>query len=224
MSVALCVMTDGRRDLISRTIPSVLDNLRGPVSELVICDDSADEEYSWWLSRTYTDFDIVSGPTRLGFGGNIQRAWAYLRENSRAKHLFITEDDFLFHRPVHLSDMATVLDTHPNVCQLVLKRQPWNAEEKAAGGIIEQHPEDYTQRSDGRYEWVEHRRFWSTNPYLARRSLILTHDWPSTSESEGRFTHELLAKYPDILFAFWGNRNDPPWVEHTGHVRTGLGY
>lgn len=224
MTIALVVVTDGRRECISRAIPSALDNLRGPISELVIVDDSANDEYFWWLTRTFTDFDIVTGPTRLGFGGNIQRAWSYLRENSRAKHLFITEDDFLFLRPVRLADMASVCDSNPNVCQLVLKRQPWNAQEKVAGGIIEQHPEDYTQRTDGRHSWVEHRRFFSTNPYLTRRSLILNHDWPSTPESEGHFTHELLAKYPDIRFAFWGNRDDTPWVEHVGHTRVGTGY
>ncbi|MGE0138653.1 MAG: hypothetical protein AB7R77_12600 [Ilumatobacteraceae bacterium] len=221
--IDLLVMTDGRRGCIEPTIESLamLDVSGAPVVTRTIHDDSGDPNYRRWLQRTYPDFDVISTPGRSGFGGAIRSAWAHLRTLS-APFLYITEDDFVIQEPIRLREMIAVLDVAPNVVQLVLKRQPWNAEEIAAGGIVEKDPDDYTEAGVYGYTYTVHRRFFSTNPYLARRSL-LEHNWPTGPQSEGHFTHQLLVDR-DLRFAFWGAKYARPAVEHIGAQRVGIGY
>ncbi len=105
---------------------------------------------------------------------------------------------------------------------MAFRRQPWNAEEKHAGGIIETHPEDYVQRNDLRHVWIEHLRFFTTNPSLY--SVDLTRPgWPQVAHSEGIFSHRIFAD-PTKRSAFWGPKDSAPWVHHIGAERTGTGY
>ena len=100
--------------------------------------------------------------------------------------------------------MARVLASEPYLAQMALRRQPWNAEERAAGGIVEQHPEDFYDRWTGQHEWLEHRRFFTTNPCLYRRQL-LEHGWPEGTESEGHFSIQL--RDLGYSFGYWGARD-----------------
>lgn len=223
MTIALLVMTDGRRECIERTVPSALSELVGPISEIWIHDDSGDPEYRRWLARF--GGNVIGPPAgRSGFGGAIRSAWAHLREHSSARFVFHLEDDFVFRRRVDLVDMMSVLLAHPELVQLALRRQPWNEAEAAAGGIVEQHPDAYADRIDdhGR-EWLEHRLFFTTNPSLYRMALVLDEEWPDGPQSEGRFSHELLTD-DRIRFGFYGARDSGEWVEHIGHQRAGTGY
>lgn len=224
-TTALLVMTDGRRDCIVRTIPSMIE--LGAFSELWIHDDSGDPEQWRWLARTFPLFELIAPPRRLGFGGAIRNAWATLRSCSTASHVFHLEDDFVLSAPVHLGELHDVLEAAPHVVQCALLRQPWNAAEVAAGGIIGQHPDDYVQCSgvvaeDRRPEWVEHRRFFTTNPSLYRRELLDV-GWPTGPESEGVFSARVFTD-PAARSAFLGKITDRPRVEHIGHHRVGSGY
>jgi hypothetical protein len=215
-------MTDGRRDCLEQTIDAFGDLVTGPISERWIHDDSGDPAYRAWLDFAFPGFRIVSTPGRSGFDGAIRSAWEMLRIASECPFVFHLEDDFVFRRPVDLSRVAACLNRHPHLVQLAFRRQPWNDHERAAGGIVEQHPTAYTDRSDGLEEWLEHRLFFTTNPSLYRRSL-LDRRWPTGAHSEGRFSHELLGD-ADLRFAFYGSRYSGEWVEHIGHERKGTGY
>jgi hypothetical protein len=118
--------------------------------------------------------------------------------------------------------MIRLLERHPELAQLALKRQAWNAEERAAGGIIECHPGDFLEVSDAEATWTEHRRFFTTNPSVYS-SRLCELGWPQVEHSEGIFTHCLLED-PELRFAFWGGRFDPPQCQHIGEVRAGVGY
>lgn len=198
MSIALIILCDGRVEYERAALRSAQRNLPFDDFDQVVRVDDADH--------------------RLGFAGAIQHAW----DQIRCDWAFHFEADFIFHQHVPLRRMVGVLDRHRDVAQLVLKRQPWNQAEQAAGGIIEQHPDDYVERADGADVWTEHRRFWSTNPcvYSSRWCRL---GWPQEAQSEGMFTHRLLAD-PLLRFAFWGAKHDPPLVEHIGHRRAGNGY
>ena len=219
--ITLLVMSDGRKDCIAKTIPTALKNLNGPISVRIIHDDSGDPDYGDWLWDTFgpKGFVVHSTPGRSGFAGAIRSAWAWLREHDLNDYIVHLEDDFLID-PIWLGDMAKCLDHHPELTQLALLRQPWNADEKAAGGIIEQHPDDYTERYFGPHMYREHRRFWTTNPSMYRRSLITEHDWPHGGNSEGNFGIELFND-PDLVAGYWG---DGVNCEHIGHSRIGTGY
>lgn len=223
--IALLVMTDGR-DHIEDTITSAALNLVGPISERWIHDDSGDPAVAARLRERHWPFwRIVSTPGRSGFGGAIRSAWSHLRAESEAPYVFHLEDDFLFNRPIDLTDLVGILERNPDLVNLALRRQPWNDHERAAGGIVEQHPDAYTERHDGiaRAPWLEHRLFFTTNPGLYRRRLILEHDWPEGTQSEGRFSHYLLGD-ERARFGYYGARYSGEAVEHVGHTRNGIGY
>jgi hypothetical protein len=222
-SVVLLVMTDGRRDCIERTLASAAENLHGPIRRRVIHDDSGDGEYAAWLRHRFPGFSVISDPHgRQGFGGAINSAWAKVGHGQES-YVFHLEDDFVFQRPVSLEPMMTILGTHPYLVQLALRRQPWNDEERTAGGIVEQYPADYADKGCcDDHQWLEHRRFFTTNPSLYRRSLCDL-GWPISNESEGRFSAR-LAEDTDVRFGFWGARDSGEWVEHIGNERVGIGY
>lgn len=222
MTITLLVMTDGRADCLARSAAS-FDRLRGPITTRVIHDDSGDPGYARHLEVTYPGYVVHSTAARSGFSGAYRSAWSWLRDNDRNPLIFSTEDDFVFTRDVDLVSMAEVLTLNPYLTQMALRRQPWNDAERAAGGIVEQHPDDYTDRGDDMDDWLEHRRFFTTNPSLVRRDLILDHDWPDGPESEGRFGIGLFAD-PAMRSAFWGARDSGEWVEHIGIQRVGTGY
>jgi hypothetical protein len=224
MSVVLLVMTDGRMECIDRAIPSALEHLHGPITRKVIFDDSNSSEYRSWLRNRFPDFELTYHPAgRQGFSGAYRTAWELLALGGTNGYVFGTEDDFVFRRDIDLEAMIGVLDEFPYIAQIALRRQAWNDQEKAAGGIVEQHPEAYTDCFDAADRWwLEHRLFWTTNPSLYRRSMCLR-AWPEGAHSEGLFTHQLLAD-PAVRFAFWGDRDSGEWVEHIGYERVGHGY
>lgn len=223
MSVALLVITDGRDEYLADCVASAEANLHGPVTERWMYDDTGDQAHRLALAARYPEFRHINNGPRQGFGGAIRAAWAQLAERSRADWVFHLEADFTFNRPVDLAAMVDVLANHWYLAQMALLRQPWNAAEHAAGGIINQHPGDYSDVTDGRHHWLEHRRFFTTNPSLYRRSLC-SRGWPAGRGSEGRFGLALFAESLLNRCGFWGRRTDPPWVEHIGHQRVGTGY
>lgn len=228
MSVALLVMTDGRKHCIERTIPSALENLNGHFTEWIIFDDSGDSDYREWLQKTFPRFKVVHAGKRQGFGGAIRAAWARIQATN-CTHVFHLEDDFTFNRQVNVWAMQRVLDTHPYLAQLALRRQPWNDAERAAGGIVELWPDAYTEVDDAIDTWLEQRLFFTTNPSLYRRELTFE-AWPLGRGSELGFTHRLLEEGYDgmpgeqIHFAYWGARDSGEAVFHIGDERVGHSY
>jgi hypothetical protein len=231
MTTAVLLVTDGRLDYLRRTVASLMSQTVGDLSEWYMFDDSGDAAHRAALAAEFPLWRHINDGPRRGFGGAISAAWSMLAAESSADHIAHVEADFTFNRMVDVDELAAVLDANPHLAQLALRRQPWNAHEHAAGGVVEQYPDSYTEVSDdaGRH-WLEHRRFFSTNPCLYRRSLCFV-GWLAGAESEGRFGQQLLAhgtpEEPDgskVRFAFWGRRHDEPWVEHIGAVRIGTGY
>lgn len=218
-TTALLVMTDGRRECIEPTIASAEANLQGDITHRFIHDDSEDPAYRSWLWHRFPTYSVIGTRTRKGFGGAIASAWRYVRRFDYVLHL---EDDFTFNRPVDLEAMKLVLAATPHLQQLALRRQPWNEEERHAGGIVECHPADYTDVFLLGHAWLEHRRFFTTNPSLYRGSLC-QRGWPEGAESEGHFGIALFAD-PQATCGYWGARDSGEWVTHIGRERAGVGY
>lgn len=224
MKITLIVLTDGRLDCLQVTLASC-DRMIGldQFSQRVIINDSADTDYQRTLIGLYGDqFDIKPPATsKRGFGGAIRAAWSAI--DADADYVFHLEDDFQILRRPPLGAMALALDHYPHIQQFALRRQPWNDHEKAAGGIVEQWPDKYTDITWNGHQWLEHNLFFTTNPSLYRRSLI-DFGWPNGKGSEGEFTRRIQAADPHYRFAFWGPRTDDPWVTHIGDHRIGTGY
>lgn len=220
--IDLLVMTDGR-DTIYETIPSAEAFLVGPIESRTIHDDSGDPTNADKLRRVFPDWTVITTPGRSGFGGAIRSAWRYIAAEREAPFVFHLEDDFTFRRVVELVDLAAVLEHRPHLSQLALRRQPWNADEAAAGGIVEQHPDDWIDHEWENRQWLESRRNFTTNPSLYRRSLVFA-GWPDGPGSEGRFGIGLLEADPETTFGYWGARDSGEWVHHIGNTRKGSGY
>lgn len=232
-TTTLLVMTDGR-PCITETIRSAEANLHGNITRRIIHNDSGERDHQDWLVEQFPGYETIFHPGRReGFGGAIRCAWQEVRDSDFVFHL---EDDFTFNRPVDLRPLVGVLAAYPRLIQIALRRQPWNDEERAAGGIVEQHPEDYVEKRldqavnfTGEKDappdrWLEHRRFFTTNPSLYRGSLCRDAVWPTGPDSEGRFWVFYRREHPDAVCAFWGPRDSGEWVTHIGRERVGAGY
>lgn len=198
MTVCLLRIGDGRDETHEQSWAS-LQEMLPPVERVVTIDD-----------REH----------KMGFAGAIMEGWRQVLA-TRCEWVFHAELDFLYGEPIPLRDMIELLEAESHLVQVALKRQPVNEEEIAAGGIVEAHSDDFRQRVEGGVIWTEHRRFFTTNPSVYSTKLC-RHGWPQVPQSEGVFTHRLLED-PDVRFAFWGAKYDPPMVEHIG-ARCGTGY
>lgn len=219
--ITLLVMTDGRRDYLEQTLTSASVNLRGPISVKLIHDDSGDPAYAAWLRETYEPLGYVIHSTgqRSGFGGAIRSAWCWLREHDRNPLIFHLEDDFTFPVPVPTADMTNLL-ANPEIAQVSLMRQAWNGDEIRAGGVVNANPGAFTLEPSP-IPHLRHRAYFTTNPSIYRRELILSHEWPTGDQSEGRFTLDVFTD-PTTCAAVIGDGE--PNCHHIGEQRTGNGY
>lgn len=213
MSVCLLLIDDGRADYMARCLESVGENLPPFDHQVTILDP--DHE--------------------LGFDGAVREGWRQVLETG-AEWVFHAESDFLYNEPVDVHRMVAVLRRHPHLTQMSLLRQAWNDSEKAAGGIVQQWPEDFHEVSEAVTKvngygisyladrWLETRRFiFTTNPSVYSTRLC-ERGWPQAPESEGKFGAYLLRDEPWRKCGIWGGKDDPPRVTHIGDVRAGVGY
>lgn len=218
------VIADGRTDYLLRMFASI-HHLRGNIGRVVIHDDSGSHDHREWLQDHFCDVEIADVEVkRRGFTGAVISARNWLEANDSADYVFWLEQDFEFIRDIPLDAMADVLDHHHHITQMALRRQPWNAQETRAGGIVEMHPDDYADRTDGLHHWLEHRRFFTTNPALLPRRIVTDGLWPNHAESEGHYGLRMYAEHPRWASAFWGARDSGIWVRHIGTDRVGTGY
>lgn len=222
--ILLAVTTDGRRDYIEQTIPSLLQRVEGIDGPRLIFDDSGDREYQRWLRSTFEaqGFTVAYGRERVGQGEALTRAWKHLsgREYREHPYVFWCEDDFLFERDVDLSALRCVLEERPYLAQMALLRQPWFPGEKKAGGIVERDPDEYARKVDGKHQWLEHRLWFTLNPCLFRRDLCDL-ERKTGHKHEWHFSRQ-LCRDPDVKFGLWGDGQ--PWIHHIGEKRVGKGY
>lgn len=166
------------------------------------------ESLSQYADYPFCQRVIVEDPEhQWTASGAVNEAWSQVD----ADYLLHVEEDFLLTEPVDFEAMARVLDANENLAHLVLKRQPWNGDEVAAGGIIEQRPHDYIDRE----HYVEHRNFFSLNPGLVPRR-VFSQGFPEGSEPA--ITQRLLEQ--GYHFGYWGKRSDPPRCLHIGEHRS----
>lgn len=218
MTTMLAVLTtSARRDYIEQAVTSAQENLKGDIGARVIFTDP-DLAYGRWLQDRFPDFAVLSCGPRQGYGPAMRSAWATIvKLDVDDDHVFWLEDDFVFQRPVDVDAMTAVLQRHPELVQLALRRQPWNDDEIAAGGVVELHPHWFTDRRDDELDadWLEQSAWWTDNPSLFRRSLCAI-GWPEGEGSEGMFSFVVKDRHGDVRFGYWGARDSGEAVAHIG--------
>jgi hypothetical protein len=218
----LVVMTDGRANCIGQTVPSFLSMASYPPAKMLIFDDSGDTHYFQWLTRSFPGARIFGSAERRGYAGAYGKAWSVLSQEDLPEWCFFLEDDFLFNREIDIQGMIDVLKERPYLQQMALRRQPWNAREKMAGGVVEQRRREFTEVTDGTRTWLESRLFWTCNPSIYRRSLT-SMGWPQVKRSEQMLTRKLLQKRAN-KFGYWGGFDSGEACFHIGVKRNGNGY
>lgn len=218
--ILMVVVGNGRRELLSDAIRSATRHVTGPIAERVIVDDTGDPGYQEWLRHEFPTFR-VEATRRRGYDVAMQTVWRVARK-AALPWVFTMEEDFTFNRDVDLAAMTRVLASNPHLTQMALRRQPWFPKEVEAGGIIERHPDRYTDRSSSDGNWLEHSVFWTTNPQVTPLQIILDHPWPSGADSERRFGRAVNRR--GRLSGYWGKRTDDPWITHHGYERVGTRY
>lgn len=220
-SVDVIVLTAGRQEYLIQTLASFSERVRGPIRHRTIQDDSGDEDFGFWLKETYPEWEVITTRGKSGFTEAIRSVWAYeqRRAVSPSPYIFHLEEDFTFDRDVDLIEMIRVLESDEKLAQIALLRGPFFPPEHAAGSIINEDPKAYTPRSIGRIKWLEHTKFFTTNPSLYRRRLLRL-GWPRVRNSETVYTRQLVRR--GYHFGYLGEGE--AWVSHIGHERTMLGY
>lgn len=244
MTLTLLCITDKKPAYFRRTWHSIWMMWEGPQPDrLVLVDDSGVPAHraeledvlgrgrrTWLASRE--SVEVISHAERRGFAAAIASGWQAINANGSDGWVFHLEDDFLFERPAPVAEMMAVLDANPHLVQMSLLRQPCNAEELAAGGLVQAHPGAFVQCSDGEHRWMEQRLYFTTNPSLYRADLTRG-PWPQCERSEGVFSHCLMdfgyatpglfVPPEEVRFGVWGSVDDEPWISHFGE-RVGTGY
>jgi hypothetical protein len=220
--IDMILLTAGRKQYLERTIDSFEQMVAGDFQRQAIFDDSGDAKFGQWLLKEYGDrFEIHTTPGLLGFTEAIRNAWQFLEDldDAGAPYVFHLEEDFTFNRKVDLGDLIAILEAQPKLAQVSLLRGPAYEPEFAAGGIIQQEPRAYQQRRQGALRYLAHRKYFTTNPCVYRRTL-LKEGWPAVQNSEVAMTRALVRK--GFRFAHFGEGD--PWVTHIGEERTNRGY
>lgn len=224
MSIPLIILTNGRRDCISQTIPSIHKHLTG-VGDIVIVDDSGDTDYRAWLATEFPDALVTAVASEpAGYWRAMRTVWT-IAQGSGADAFWMHEDDFVLTDDININDLNHVLGTRDQLTQIACLRQPWFTNETAQGGLIEAleaQGQQFTEQTDGQHHWIEHRACFTGNPSLIPRRTF-ERDWPEGAWSESQFGRLLFAD-PNVRGAYWGRRSDPPRVEHIGHERVGSEY
>lgn len=218
-AVDVIVLTAGRRAYLDRTLASFAECVHGPVVHAGVFDDSGDERFGRWLSARCPGWDIITTPGHIGFTRAVRAAWEHERRRGGAPYIFHLEEDFVFDRRVDLLEMIAVLEQDPMLAQVALLRGPFFSSEMDVGGIVQEDPDAYAARRAGELAWLEHRKTFTTNPCLYRRTLLNTR-WPDVAHSESAFSRQLVRR--GHRFAFMGNGET--WVTHIGVERTQHGY
>lgn len=224
--IPVIALTNGRGGCLTRTLTAARELLYG-IGEIRILNDSPDPAYASWLDNTVADpaagVTAAHLPGPHGYDHAMRAVWDLAR--SVESPVFFLEDDFVAREPVDLADLAGLLDDRPHLTQVALLRQPWFGNEITHGGLIEAleaQGQVFTEHTDGRRHWIEHRAGFTSNPSLMPQRTLAV-DWPEGAWSESRFGRALFTD-PNARGAYWGRRTDPPRVEHIGTERAGTRY
>lgn len=221
MKYRLIVVTHGGDEntpMLRDTLASFMEMVTPKPAERILIEDGPRkaEMEDWRGARLW------SGNPQ-GFCKTAEMAWM-AAAGGDVPWTFWLEHDFMFTRPVYLEHMAEVLAQHPEVAQMSLLRQAVNPAEVKAGGVVEVEPDAFvpkiTPTERGRGVWLEHGRYWTTNPSLFARQIPLENPWPEEErQCEGH--HSISLRSAGYSFGIWGQGE--PWVEHVGE-RSGFGY
>lgn len=222
----MTVLTDGRKEYISRALPTWIEEYDDQIEKKFIIDDSGDPIYRDWLANNFPSFTIIPvAENRAGYVEAMRKVFSTILDSGEPYCLHI-EDDFILLKPFVIEDVIDVIKSNRLISQISFMRHPWYQNEIDAGGVIEalegqEGAASYIQKTTNEKDWVEHKGFWTCNPSIFP-NWIATMGWPEAPWSEMKFGQKLFSK--NKVCGIWGNRSDWVCVEHIGRERNGTEY
>lgn len=206
----LAIIGTYRKDEYVFKLLESMDEFVTGITKLHFIDDSGDVDFAIRLA----EYGDVTSLSQEGYNAAMQEAVKVAQ--SERDHVAFIEEDFVFTHPVDFFRLASHLDAHPYLAQIVLQRAPWFDAEKEYGSIIEFHQKKRRQIFRDVDGFWEHTAFFSCNPGIWSRKTWET-GWPEGEWSEDQKRLSLLKGRKKFALS----KNIP--VVHTG-IRSGHGY
>lgn len=205
MKYLLTVLTNGRSEYVERTLEAFFEHVSPAPSAIYAYDDGASTEVGPLPNDVPFIYD--GNPERVGMCAANARCWQAAAE-SDLDWVFHLEDDMQILCPIDLDEIAAVMESHPYLASMTLKRTPWGTEVEH-GGFVEQEPGWYERKVVHGYQgaktqrWFETTRNWSCAPTLFRTDLARALPWSPEPGCETEFGKRLLDE--DVVrFGIWG--------------------
>ncbi len=208
------VLTCPGRDTLGRAIASLDKYLEGPIGRRIICVDGAKAGF-----EPFPGWETILMGESSGFAHANDRCQHHEMASGQ-RWVIHVEDDVELRGPLDVTEMQRVMERHPDLAQLSVKRQPWHPEELEAGDMLQWRPEGTFLERDGH---LAHQAFWTCTLSLTRRAFLAEHPWPVRPDSERRFGRDLF-RHPGLFSGILGALGDAPRMTHIGESRAGFGY
>lgn len=229
----LVLLSHRKSQFINRAIGSIRQHLRN-VGEIVVVDDSGDEEhYGWLADNTGLSYSVVKYGQNAGYRDAMIRVFEVAEEmtdRAGVEYAMLWEEDFLLQRAVNLGDMARIMDANPVLAQLNLQRQAVYGVERRFGYMESHMRRGYglsIRETDG-IPWVYRERPFTTNPGMIRRP-VLSRPWPSRETCDGvdggaEPAMSLALEADGWRFGWYGAWNRRQTLHIGAERKTGAGY
>lgn len=206
MNYLLTVLTNGRPDYLARTLDAFREYVSPQPTEVYLYDDGGRTPLGI-LQERFPGSAVAYRAERVGMCAAHAFCWG-AAATSKLDWVFHLEDDMRILCPIDLDEIAAVMESHPYLASMTLKRTPWGTEVEH-GGFVEQEPGWYERKVVHGYQgaktqrWFETTRNWSCAPTLFRTDLARALPWSPEPGCETEFGKRLLDE--DVVrFGIWG--------------------
>lgn len=114
-SVTICITSCGRLDLLAQTMESFTQYHTG--GTYLISEDSTDTAIIQQVKDTYPYMRVLSGETRLGVMGSIDRLYAQVE----TPYIFHLEDDWEFDGPIDWENAIALFEAQPEIANICVR-------------------------------------------------------------------------------------------------------
>ncbi len=106
-----------RIGLLRRTIDAFIDHNNYPISEIIIVNDSADEDIHLQLKESYPDFTLVLNKENVGLMKSIDLGYAHIK----TEYFFHCEDDWMVTRGEFIEKSLAIMRQRAEIEEVWLK-------------------------------------------------------------------------------------------------------
>lgn len=133
--------------------------------------------------------------------------------NANYKYAVFLEDDHFFTQEINMQSLIELMDFDPDIVQIAFNRNPLYEDEINNGGILQAFQKNQKNLTEKTYKQIKYTE--RPEHFIFSGSLINTRylDAPmpeDKSACESFFGDNIVLKYPNAKFAWYGHINDLP--------------